>query len=205
MKIGEEITVGRMGQQPMHIADTNVDPQHALLRRTGDDTYQIEDKGSTRGIFVFGMRIKRKTVKAETPILLGTFKTTVRQLLQDASAVDLGAVWDAYDAEKRKWDRYSTMVNSIRMLSPVAIGFLTQLIGQNFMISGGVIVVVLLISMFAGEKVLARKNVRIAEMNLQMQTDYVCPRCHRPLPLTPYHILRQHKYCPNPACNYPLP
>ena len=85
MEIGQTITIGRMGQQPMHIADTSVDPQHAKLTRTGTDTYQIEDLDSTRGTFVFGMRIKRKTVKTDTPFFLGQHKTSVRQLLTDLS------------------------------------------------------------------------------------------------------------------------
>ena len=81
MEIGEEIIIGRLGQQPMHIADPSVDPQHATLRRTGEDTYQIEDRDSQKGVQVFGFRVKRKTIKAETPLFLGSYKTSVRQLL----------------------------------------------------------------------------------------------------------------------------
>ena len=104
MEIGQTITIGRMGQQPMHIADTSVDPQHAKLTRTGTDTYQIEDLDSTRGTFVFGMRIKRKTVKTDTPFFLGQHKTSVRQLLTDLSTIDLGQIWANYENEKKKWD-----------------------------------------------------------------------------------------------------
>ena len=97
MEIGQTITIGRMGQQPMHIADTSVDPQHAKLTRTGTDTYQIEDLDSTRGTFVFGMRIKRKTVKTDTPFFLGQHKTSVRQLLTDLSTIALGQIWANYE------------------------------------------------------------------------------------------------------------
>lgn len=31
-----------MGQQPLRITDTTVDPQHASLRRLDKDTFQIE-------------------------------------------------------------------------------------------------------------------------------------------------------------------
>ena len=37
MNIGEEIIIGRMGRQPMHIADQSVDPQHAILRKTDEE------------------------------------------------------------------------------------------------------------------------------------------------------------------------
>lgn len=211
MKIGDEIIIGRMGQQPMHIADANVDPQHAFLRRKADGTYQIEDMGSAKGIFIFGMRVKRKTIKAETPILLGTFKTSVQQLLQDASSVDLGAVWDAYDKEKRQWDRKSMIVNYLRVLPSILTMLLGMFVGQGLDnttrmgITVGLTIAVLIISMFASEKIMAKKNLRMEELKAEMQEEYVCPYCHKFLGFTPYKILKQHKYCPNSVCNCPLP
>ena len=203
MEIGEEIIIGRLGQQPMHISDPSVDPQHAVLRRTGEDTYQIEDRQSQRGIFVFGFRIVRKTIKAETPFMLGGYKTSVSQLLQDIGSIDLEKVWKRYDKEKVRWDRYSLWVNSIRMLSPVLTMMVAQWVGQNWMASIGVLVVVMLISMIAGEKVLSKKNLRMAELNAKMQSEYVCPHCHKFLGFTPYQILKQQRYCPH--CGVPLP
>ncbi|MDD6745489.1 MAG: FHA domain-containing protein [Bacteroidales bacterium] len=211
MNIGEEIIIGRMGQQPMHIADASVDPQHAVLRMTGRDTYQIEDRGSAQGVFVFGMRIKRKTVKGETPILLGNFKTCVQQLLQDAAAIDLQAVWDAYDKEKRVWDRKAMFVNYLRVVPSILTMLFGTFLSQNMEnstrmgITVGLTIFVLIVSMVVSEKLMAKKNLRMAELNAEMQTKYVCPHCHRFLSFTPYQILKQNKYCPNPNCNCPLP
>lgn len=203
MEIGEEIIVGTLGQQPMSIADPTVDPQHATLRRTSEDTYQIEDRQSQRGVSVFGIRVMRKTIKAETPFFLGNYKTSVHQLMKDVESIDLPEVWNRYDNEKRRWDRYTLWVNSIRMLSPVITMALAQLVGQNWMVSVSVLVVVMLISMVAGEKVLAKKNLRMAELNAQMQREYVCPHCHKFLGFIPYQILKQQRYCP--ICGVPLP
>ena len=119
MEIGESIIIGRMGQQPLHLSDASIDPQHATLTRTSADSYVIEDHDSAKGVFVFGLRIMRKTIKADTPLFLGTFKTSVKQLLTDASRINLQQVWNDYDKQKRKWDRYSMLVNSIRMLTPI--------------------------------------------------------------------------------------
>lgn len=202
MEIGEQIIIGGLGQQSMHIVDASVDPQHAFLRRTSADSYQIEDNHSSKGVFVFGVRIKRKTIKEDTPFFLGNYKTSVRQLLQDAAATDLEEVWNRYDTEKRRWDRYTMLVNSIRMFTPVLTMLLTQIVGQNWMVSCGVLVGVMAIAMMAGEKVLAKKNIRIAEMNLHMQSDYVCPHCHKFLSLTPYKVLKSRQYCPH--CGVPL-
>ena len=204
MEIGEEIVIGRLGQQPMRIADPSVDPQHAILRRTGEDTWQIEDRQSQKGVFVFGIRVVRKSLKAETPLLLGNYKTSVRQLLlQDAESVDLASLWNGYDKEKRRWDRYTQWVNSIRMLSPVLTMGLAQWVGQNWMVSLLVLVGVMIISMLASEKVLAKKNLYMAELSARMQTQYVCPHCHKFLGFTPYQILQRKRYCP--MCDVPLP
>lgn len=202
MEIGRTITIGRMGQQPMHIADTTVDPEHARLRRTGTDTYQIEDMGAAKGVFVFGMRVVRKTIKADTPIFLGQYKTSVRQLLTDRSSVDLQQVWANYEHEKVKWDRYSMLVNSIRMLTPIITMLLAQTVGQNWIVSAVVLVVVMVVAIVAGEKVLEKKTLAMAELNTRMQTEYVCPHCHRFLGLVPYAVLHSRHYCP--SCGVPI-
>ena len=200
-----------MGQQPMRISDESVDPQHAILSMTSPGTYQIEDMGSTKGIFVFGMRIKRKTIKAGTPILLGAFKTSVQQLLQDAYSIDLQTVWDAYEKEKRVWDRKAMFVNYLRIIPSILTMLLAMFLGQDMEnstrmgITVGLTIFVLIVSMVASEKLMAKKNLRMAELNAEMQTKYVCPHCHRFLSFTPYQILKKNKYCPNPNCNCPLP
>lgn len=211
MNIGDEIIVGKMGEQMLTISDPSVNPKHALLRKTGKSTYQIDDLGSTKGIFVFGMRIKRKTIKEETPILLGNFKTTVRQLLQDTPSFDLDVVWDAYDKEKRLWDRKNLLVNYLRIIPSILAMVLGMLVGQEFnsqtrmMITMGMTISVLVISMILSERIMAKKNMRMAELNAEMQHKYVCPHCHKFLSFTPYQVLKKNIYCPNPNCNYPLP
>lgn len=202
MEIGETLTIGRMGQQPLHVTDASVDPQHATLRRVNETDYQIEDLGSGKGIFVFGIRVKRKTIKADTPIFLGTYKTSVSRLLSDLSQVDLEAVWQQYSHERQRWDRYPAIVNSARMLTPVITMLLTQVVGQNWAVSAIVLVAVLMVTMIVGEKVLAKKNVAMAELNSRLQADYICPHCQRFLGSVPYTILKQKGYCPN--CGVPL-
>ncbi len=202
MNINEKITIGRLGQQPMHIAEQSVDPQHAILTKTDYDTYVIEDNDSQKGVFVFGIRIKRKTIKEDTPIFLGTYKTTVKQLLRDPDAINLAQIWSDYESEKRKWDRYSTMVNSIRMLTPILTMLVAQVIGQSIVVSCVVLVVVMVVAMVAGEMVLKKKNMAMADLNAKMQIDYQCPHCHKFLGFTPYSILKSKLYCPH--CGVPI-
>lgn len=209
MNIGEEITIGRMGQQPMHISDINVNPEHAILRKTGDNLYQIEDAGSTSGVFVFGMRVKRKTVNEDTPIQLGKFVTSVKQLLQDSFTVDLETVWNEYELEKRKWDRKAMVVNYLRILPSILTMLLSTLLGLSLdpqtrtILTLVLTVIVLVVSIVIGERIMAKKELRMQEMNSEMRQKYRCPHCQRPLPLTAYKILKDNTYCPN--CSFPLP
>lgn len=202
MGINETIDIGILGQQALRLTDSTISPLHAKLTKTGKNEYVIEDNNSSKGVFVFGMRVKRKTLKEDTPIFLGAYKTSVKQLLQDANSIDLEEIWNNYDSEKRKWERYATMANSIRMLTPILTMLLTHVIGQNWMISCIVLVFVMVIAMLIGEKVMTRKNLHLAELNSKMQTEYLCPHCHKFLGLVPYKVLSEKQYCP--MCGVPL-
>lgn len=204
MEIGDKIIVGSLGQQPLHLTDASIDPQHAFLTRKDADTYVLEDNHSAKGVWVFGLRIVRKTIQADTPFRLGTCKLTVRRLLTDARRVDLAVVWRDYERQKRRWDRYSALVNSIRMLTPILSMLVTQLVGQNWMVTGVVLLVVTGVSILAGEKVLERKTLAMAKLQARMQTEYACPHCHQPFQLVPWSVIRGRGYCPNPACGVPL-
>ena len=202
MEVNETIDIGLLGQQALRLTDSTIEPLHAKLTKKGKNEYVIEDSNSSKGVFVFGLRVKRKTVKEDTPIFLGAYKTSVKQLLQDASTIDLEEIWNSYDSKKRKWERYATMANSIRMLTPIATMLVTQVIGQNWMVSCIVLVVVMAIAMFIGEKIMAKKNFYIAELNSKMQTEYLCPHCHKFLGFIPYKVLSDKRYCP--MCGVPI-
>ena len=159
-------------------------------------------EGTDKNTASMAVREVRKTIKADTPLFLGTFKTSVKQLLTDASRINLQQVWNDYDKQKRKWDRYSMLVNSIRMLTPILTMLVTQMVGQNWLVSCIVLLAVMAIAIFAGEKVLEKKTVALATLNAQMQTTYVCPHCHKFLGFVPYSVLSGKKYCPN--CGVPI-
>lgn len=205
MNIGDSIIVGRMGNQPLPISDVTVSPQHAKLTRTSSTNYQIEDLDSAKGVFVFGFRVQRKTIKDNTPFLLGAYKTSIQQLLHDPSKVDLAQVWNDYDKQKRIWERYSMLVNSIRMIVPVITIALTMVLGQNIAIQISVIVAITAIVMVATESLNKKKNIKIAELNMELQRVYLCPHCQKFLGFIPYKVLKAHRYCPNATCGVPLP
>lgn len=197
--------MGRMGNQPLPISDVSVSPQHVKITRTTSTDYQIEDLNSAKGVFVFGFRVQRKTIKDNTPFLLGGYKTSVQQLLHDPSKVDLAQIWNDYDKQKRIWERYSMLVNSIRMIVPVITIALTMVLGQNIAIQISVIVAITAVVMVATESLNKKKNIKIAELNLELQRVYLCPHCQKFLGFIPYKVLKAHRYCPNNTCGVPLP
>lgn len=199
MEIGEEIVIGQLGQQPNKITDPTVAPQHAKLKRIDASHYQITDLDSPQGVTVFGMKVVRKQIKEDTPIFLGRYMTTISQLMFDVTKLDLGEVWDKYNNEKIKWDRYSMLIQSIRMLSgPVSAGL--AFLGGGIIVSVIVLIVVTLIAIFAGEKVLKKKTIRMGELTNKLQQEYVCHHCHKYLGMTPYPVLKQRQYCPHCGC-----
>lgn len=202
MEIGQTITIGRLGQQELQLSDPSIEPSHARLTRKDEKTYIIEDNDTVQGTRVYNIRIKRKTIQRDTPLMLGTFHTTVKQLLSQGA--DLQEIWDKYDQEKRKWDRYTVLVNSIRMLIPILSMAGAQLVGQSIVVSICIMLAVSLIAIVAGEKVMVKKTKRVAELNTELQAEYACPHCHKFLGLTPYSVLKSKGYCPNPACCKPL-
>ncbi len=211
MEIGEEIVIGQLGQQPNKITDPTVAPQHAKLKRIDASRYQITDLDSPQGVIVFGMKVVRKTIKGDTPIFIGKYKTTVNDLMFDVTQLDLAKVWDSYNDEKMKWERYTMMVNSIRMLTPV----LTIGLGVLFNTGNGedsrvisivitIIVVILInvIAMAATQKLTNKKTIRMGELTNKLQKEYVCHHCHRYFGTIPYTVLKQNRYCP--SCGYPI-
>lgn len=140
---------------------------------------------------MFGLRIKRKAIKEDTPLFLGGLKTSVRQLLKETTGEELQKIWDDYNKNKIKWERYTMMVNSICMLTPIITMSLTQFVGQNRIVSFIVLIVVMAIAIIAGEKVLEKKNMAMAELTAKMQSEYLCMHCNRFLGFLPYNILRE--------------
>lgn len=210
MEIGKEIKVGTMGRQPLPISNPTVAPEHIILRRLAKDSYQIEDLDSPKGVFVFGIRVKRKTIKSNTPFMLGSYTTSVDKLMHDPRKVNLGDVWKQYEKEKAKWDRYSQLVNSTRMIVPMLSTAVAMFVGNEdnnmkLVISVVVLVVTSLLTIWATERLNKNKNQKIAELNARLQRTYLCPHCQRFLGFTPYSVLKQSMYCPHQGCGVPLP
>jgi len=66
----DSITIGRDERNDLVLDDPRVSRRHALLRRLGT-TFQIEDLGSTNGIFVNGQRVERTTLADGDQIQIG--------------------------------------------------------------------------------------------------------------------------------------
>lgn len=64
------VTVGRTGENDIHIQDDSVSKRHGILVRDGDD-YQLHDFNSTNGTFVNGERIMALKLQHGVSIRLG--------------------------------------------------------------------------------------------------------------------------------------
>jgi hypothetical protein len=69
--VGEVITIGRLPECDLPLADSNVSRRHAQLRRDGDIVYLI-DLGSTNGTLVNGALIRQHRLSNGDRITIGT-------------------------------------------------------------------------------------------------------------------------------------
>lgn len=70
----------------MPIEDLSVSKRHLSATPMADGRWSIEDLGSTNGTYVNGLPVVTATVEADTPLMLGSLQTTLRQLLNIAPA-----------------------------------------------------------------------------------------------------------------------
>lgn len=83
----QSIIIGRQGQQPTDIDDLSVSKRHLSATPMADGRWSIEDLGSTNGTYVNGLPVVTAVVDADTPLMLGSLQTTLRHLLNLASAL----------------------------------------------------------------------------------------------------------------------
>lgn len=82
----QSIIIGRQGQQPTVIDDLSVSKRHLSATPMADGRWSIEDLGSTNGTYVNGLPVVTAVIDADTPLMLGSLQTTLRQLLNPAPA-----------------------------------------------------------------------------------------------------------------------
>lgn len=82
----QNVIIGRQGQQSMSIDDMSVSKRHLSATPMADGRWSIEDLGSTNGTYVNGLPVVTAVVDADTPLMLGSLQTTLRQLLNLAPA-----------------------------------------------------------------------------------------------------------------------
>lgn len=209
-----KIKVGLTGDQKVEIYDRSVDPVHAFVEKAEDGKYIIEDNNSSTGVYVAGLRIRRKKVDETTTIRLGnSYTTNVHSLLNPPKK--LSEVWEKYVAEKCKINSRAQFWGNMRMFSVPAGIIITTLcnfffpgdpIARNIAsgISGILTVLLFLISLFKTPKLQKENVTKLAVLNNKFKSDYVCPKCHCFLGYdTPYSELHR-KGCPNIKCGHPL-
>lgn len=80
--MAQEYIIGREGTQPLSLADKKtVSRRHLKAVMHSQNEWDIEDLGSANGTFVNGLPVSTSRVTLTTPIILGTFETTLAKLL----------------------------------------------------------------------------------------------------------------------------
>ncbi len=155
LQIGQSAIIGREGN--IRITGNNsISKNHCRITRKAQDSYIIEDLGSTNGTFVDGIQVALQTVKPSTSIRLGSYETTLGKLLgipiggqavsggvnpplnpgtgKEAYIDNLFKVYEQYDMAVRKIqkDRARMGINRMMLLTiPSLIGTVGSFIGTR--------------------------------------------------------------------------
>lgn len=215
------ILIGRGSncQQKQKLTDMSISRRHATLEKIAENRWKIKDIGSSYGTYVNGMQVVETEVGPDTPIVLGNFPTTVRELLggrpvqqkptgKVISIQHLQYIYDNYQdgikniAKKRQKQQLMRML-PMQLVMPLALGlsgiFITDQ-GQGPIIKGAIMVAVMGLTGAMSMKVISNVDSQTDEQQdlvQQFQIDYTCPECKNFMGMTtPYKALLKRGKCP---------
>ena len=226
-----EMQIGREGSQPFQITDKEVSRKHAVLRSLPDETYLLEDLGSTYGTFINDRKIIKAVVDANTEVRLGSqYILKISDLLAPfekekeekrkseeeeksliARFVRLKKTYNDYTTEKVNMQRNVAVKNFYRTLPSIVLMLLfglTMAFGNHEWVSaikpfmGGLMIIFVGISTFQVYKGQKEQPVKMEELNKQFMIDYVCPKCGNFLGYIPFESLVNKKQCSFCKCKW---
>jgi len=226
-----EIQIGREGNQPFQITDKEVSRKHAVLRSLSDETYLLEDLGSTYGTFINNRKIIKAVVNANTEVRLGSqYILKISDLLapfekekeekkrleeEEKSLIErfnqLKKIYNDYMSEKINIQRNMAVKNFYRTLPSIVsmlLWGLTMVFDHSKWVAaikpfmGGLMVMFVGIATFLVYKGLKEQPVKMEELNKQFMIDYVCPKCGNFLGYIPFESLVNKKQCSFCKCKW---
>jgi len=83
----DNVIIGRDDDCPVHISDESVSRRHARIFRQGDESFMLEDLGSTNGTFCNGTAVHEKVLEDGDKVMVGS-TTILKFSYQDASEIN---------------------------------------------------------------------------------------------------------------------
>ena len=215
-----EIQIGREGNQPFQITDMEVSRKHAVLRSLPDETYLLEDLGSTYGTFINDRKIIKAVVDANAEVRLGSqYILKISDLLAPFEKEkllimhfdQLKKIYNDYTTEKINMQRNMAVKNFYRTLPSIVTMLLfglTMVFNHSEWVSaikpfmGGLMIVFVGITTFQVYKGQKEQPVKMEELNKQFMIDYVCPECRNFLGYIPFESLVNKKQCSFCKCKW---
>jgi adenylate cyclase len=115
---GDEVRIGRGSENEVVLTDFSVSRRHAVLRREGGG-WQVEDLGSTNGVQVNAVPLKKSPIKVGDTLKVGIFELKVEggeaAVKPQATAVPAPAPAAKADGDKKKTPSFAsgTIIRSL--------------------------------------------------------------------------------------------
>ncbi len=209
--------IGREGNQKTLICDNSVSRRHLEVTPLGQGRYHIKNIGKN-GTKVNGLNIYETTVEATTPLLLGSYKTTLQQLLKLPKPLEpvdishLENVYKRYTTGKTRLRQDQTKPIFYRVLATSILPLIAMLtymfkylfkdfeyINTILIISIAVLVplgIGLLIYSISLQKRMQKVPEKENALLEEFKTEYICPECKKFLGDVPVETLRKQGKCP---------
>ena len=219
MSKNQIVKIGFSDTNDIKIKHDSISATHAYLKQLDNERYEIQDAGSTNGIYVNNRRIKNKIIDSKDLVILGGLKIDTPQTLEKANQIILERRVDfskeyadiikqlrEYNQRRDKLSDNGKWSNMIRIGGSVILililVFKPDLIPDptiRYILIMAVGLIPVVVNMFSekGEK----KREKLELLKLQYEDDIKCPKCRIALLRHTPQYLKARKKCPNEKCN----
>ncbi|CAN5182727.1 hypothetical protein BH09BAC2_BH09BAC2_12560 [soil metagenome] len=202
------ISIGRGKDNDIVLNYPQISRHHAQIERLSENTFLIEDKDSTGGTFVNGVRINRSIISLKDEVLLSDTALTLTDYISEAHheekteelikevkveglKVPIGINREFYKL-KFIWDFYQEAKSSIKRNQNIKTSIIRAALGAIPFVGSG-------LGLLAVSRITPEEKLQALEMEFELK--YICPSCKTPLRKISWEFLKSHqRRCTNPKC-----
>jgi len=208
-----KIKIGRANTNDYVVDNPKICKYHAELTKTAEGILRIEDMDTVNGIYVNGIRIKRKNIALEdTVILAGCYTLDIRKTLRFCNDYSdeflcLKDVYTDYILRKKRIIKNGQLKTGLYRMLPISIGGLGVVVigqitdDQTIRIFGSLIAISFpIFGVIWATHCQTKIPENLEELNKHFRNAFICPKCGAYLGNQDWESLVRQKECKVSGC-----